>query len=219
MAMVNMPQNVRTMTLDISEETRINFSAEYNSVAIRSTGVVGISEFSDRQIGDSGVLKCKAGESIIYPNLISKKHIYLIGEGTVEILVGNNLTVNPFKNGGQGGGSSGTTDYLDLQNKPKLNDIVISGNKTFADYDLRWIEPDVVANEFDESKIYNKNDYVIYEKKLYKCISEHVGVWDNSNFELKNIMSEISSDSDLDINIVSEPTNEEITASVIEIWE
>lgn len=215
--MVNMPQNVRTMTLDISEETRINFSAEYNSVAIRSTGAVGISEFSNRQIGDSGVLKCKAGESVIYPNLISKKHIYLVGEGTVEILVGNNLTVNPFKNGGQGGGSSSTTDYLDLLNKPKLNDIVISGNKTFSDYDLKWIEPNVIAEEFDEAKTYSEDDFVMHNSELYICTDAHSGAWNNSDFERTTVIDCISSGS-FGGNVINEPTDEEIADSVAEIW-
>lgn len=115
MNIINMPQNVRTMTIEVTQETLVNFYTDFDSVAIRSTGIVGISEFSGKQIGDVGVLKCKANESVVYPNLIRKKYIYLIGQGTVEILVGNNLTINPFKNGAKGGDGK-FLNYVDNNN-------------------------------------------------------------------------------------------------------
>lgn len=124
MAEITMPQDVRTMTFEVSEETRVNFSANYNSVAIRSTGDVGITEYSGKQIGDNGVLKCNAEESILYPNLISKNYVYLVGSGTVEILVGNNLTVNPFKNGAKGGGSGGSD--VNVIDSPTAEEIAAS---------------------------------------------------------------------------------------------
>jgi hypothetical protein len=37
---------------------------------------------------------------------------------------------------GGGGGSGGTTDYNDLDNKPKINDVEVSGNKSAEDYGL-----------------------------------------------------------------------------------
>ena len=37
---------------------------------------------------------------------------------------------------GTGGGSGGTTNYNDLTNKPTLNGVEISGNKTSADYKI-----------------------------------------------------------------------------------
>ena len=38
--------------------------------------------------------------------------------------------------GGGGGGGGGTTNYNDLTNKPALNGVEISGNKTSADYKI-----------------------------------------------------------------------------------
>lgn len=37
---------------------------------------------------------------------------------------------------GQGGGGGGTTDYTDLDNKPSINNVTLSGNKTSADLGL-----------------------------------------------------------------------------------
>ena len=143
---VDMPQNVRTMTLTLTGETRINFANDYNSIAIRAENACGISEFPDKQIGDNGVLKCNAGESIIYPNLISKRYIYLIGTGKVELLVGNNLNVNPFKNGGKGG------------EKP-LNYL---GVTTTALSDGATTNPIMIDGESVTAK---KDDYVTYNSK------------------------------------------------------
>lgn len=50
------------------------------------------------------------------------------------------LDANGFKilnaKGGGGGGSGGTTDYNDLNNKPKINDVEVSGSKSAEDYGL-----------------------------------------------------------------------------------
>ena len=37
-----------------------------------------------------------------------------------------------------GGGGGGTTDYSALSNKPSINDVTLSGNKTAADLGLHW---------------------------------------------------------------------------------
>ncbi len=46
------------------------------------------------------------------------------------------LTARAKKNAGGGGGGGGTTNYNDLNNKPTLNGVEISGNKTSADYKI-----------------------------------------------------------------------------------
>ena len=50
----------------------------------------------------------------------------------------NNLFLQ--ENGG-GGGAGGTTNYDDLTNKPKVNGIVLSGNKTSADLGITTLTP------------------------------------------------------------------------------
>lgn len=37
------------------------------------------------------------------------------------------------KNGGTGGGGEGTTNYNDLQNRPQINGVTLTGNKTSSD--------------------------------------------------------------------------------------
>ena len=52
-------------------------------------------------------------------------------------LFNNNL----FLQEGNGGGAGGTTNYNDLTNKPKVNGIVLSGNKTSADLGITTLTP------------------------------------------------------------------------------
>ena len=42
---------------------------------------------------------------------------------------------------GSGGGGGGTTDYTDLTNKPSINSVTLSGNKTTADLGIMetWV--------------------------------------------------------------------------------
>ena len=43
--------------------------------------------------------------------------------------------------GGSGSGSSGTTNYNDLTNKPSINGITLTGNKTSIDLGMSFIIP------------------------------------------------------------------------------
>ena len=45
------------------------------------------------------------------------------------------------KGGGSGSGSSGTTNYNDLTNKPSINGITLTGNKTSIDLGMSFIIP------------------------------------------------------------------------------
>ena len=71
------------------------------------------------------------------------------GMNTINILEGNNIKI---KQEGKNltisstGGSGGTSDYKDLKNKPKINDVELSGNKTLADL---GIDQDFVKSESD----------------------------------------------------------------------
>ena len=52
----------------------------------------------------------------------------------VETDSGNQLAVKTYSVGSGGGG---TSDYADLNNKPKINNVTLSGNKTSADLHLQ----------------------------------------------------------------------------------
>ena len=71
------------------------------------------------------------------------------GMNTINILEGNNIKI---KQEGKNliisstGGSGGTSDYKDLKNKPKINDVELIGNKTLSDL---GIDQDFVKSESD----------------------------------------------------------------------
>ena len=70
---------------------------------------------------------------------------------TVKTVEDGKVTEWEFKTGGGGGG---TTDYTDLDNKPKINNITLTGNKTSTDLGL--LEPsDITASKSgDTTTIY-----------------------------------------------------------------
>lgn len=134
----------KTATVNVINELEIIFPFRFNSVAIRSPVEIGISPLPNKQIGDENVLRCLANTSIVYPFFSPQDKIYLIGNGEVEIIVGNDFQLNPFESAG-GGSSSGTTNYNELSNKPKLNGVTIQGDKTFDDYGLTPLTADELS--------------------------------------------------------------------------
>jgi hypothetical protein len=217
---VNMPQNVRTMTLTLAGETRINFANDYNSIAIRAENDCGIAEFAGKQIGDNGVLKCNAGESVIYPNLISKRYIYLIGVGKVELLVGNNLPVNPFKNGAKGGGRiENPLNYLGvttttITNGSTTNPIIIDSEEVTAE-NADWV-------------IYNSKDFI-----FNGTVWQEVGDFENyyTKTQTDALLSAKANAADVytkaqsddryvqNANVIDTVTAQEIADSLDNIWE
>ena len=103
--------NTRIATVDIDGETKIIFPDKYNSIIVRTDSEIGISPLPNKNIGDENVLRCKANESTVYAGVYNT-YIYLIGSGKIEIILGNNFNLNPFKVVGGSGGGGGSTPVL-----------------------------------------------------------------------------------------------------------
>ena len=221
MNIINMPQNVRTMTFTLSGETLINFANDYDSVAVRSDKEIGISEYSDKQIGDNGVLKCNKKESVIYPNLIRKRYIYIVGANgaNVEIFVGNGLVINPFKNGGKGGDDT-IVHYLGVTTTP------LSDNSTANPILINGI--DIYAENADWA-VYNSKDY-IFNGTIWQEFMDLSNYYTKSETDTLLFAKANSADvytktqaDDLfvaqeDIDIKETPTTAEINAAIADIW-
>lgn len=55
---------------------------------------------------------------------------------------------------------------------------------------------DIVADDYDSSKSYSVDDYIIYRGKLFKCVEDHSeGEWDDDHFIETQIAKEIKKDS------------------------
>lgn len=62
------------------------------------------------------------------------------GKNSIEIEAGNNITIDDTENGiriNSTGGSGGTSNYNDLSNKPKINNVELSGNKSLNDLGIQ----------------------------------------------------------------------------------
>lgn len=70
-------------------------------------------------------------------------------------VAGSNITITENQDGTEtiastGGGGGGTTDYSDLTNKPSINNVTLSGDKTTSDLGINEV-PDVTSS--DDGKI------------------------------------------------------------------
>lgn len=62
------------------------------------------------------------------------------GKNSIEIEAGNNITIDDTENGiriNSTGGSGGTSNYNDLSNKPKINNVELNGNKSLNDLGIQ----------------------------------------------------------------------------------
>lgn len=63
--------------------------------------------------------------------------------------VGSGGTTIIYNQGGGGGGSGGTTDYNALSNKPQIEGVVLSGDKTFPNLNLNVLTNTEIQEIFD----------------------------------------------------------------------
>lgn len=80
------------------------------------------------------------------------------GKNSIEIEAGNNITIDNTENGiriNSTGGSSGTSNYNELTNKPKINNVELSGNKSLNNL---GIQP--AGNYALESDIPDVSDFI-----------------------------------------------------------
>lgn len=57
-----------------------------------------------------------------------------------------------------GGGSGGTSDYSDLDNKPKINNVELEGNKTSSDLGIITKDVDDLLNYYKKSETFTKQE-------------------------------------------------------------
>ena len=139
---------IRTIT--ISNITEVDFDPDkkepyfYKSdkfiwIKNKSPSAMYASADNDFDIGGDGVLEIPAGECAML-NMPPTNIIYLSGDGDAEIYT-SDVPHCPWT-GGSGGGSSsggGTDNYSDLSNKPKINGVTLTGDKSFDELNLKPI--------------------------------------------------------------------------------
>lgn len=109
-----------------------------------------------------------------------------------------------------GGGGGGTTNYNLLQNKPQINDVTLTGNKSLSDLGIiQEIKKvmDMITGTFDTTVDYEKGDLVIYDKKLYEFEVDHAaGEWSNlevNQVAIADLLGSGSGDASLETAVTS----------------
>ncbi len=138
------------------------------------------------------------------------KNAKINGVNTISIEAGQNVTIDQTGNtltiNSTGGGSGGTSDYTELSNKPKINNVELSGNKTTSDLGIvipdvsNFITKDVddltnyytkvevdtkIPNTFVITNIGDKTSFNIDNPSTMLIAQEIVDNFDFTNFKLK----------------------------------
>ena len=105
-------------------------------------------------------------------------------------VAGSNITITEDQDGTEtiastGGGGGGTTDYSDLTNKPSINNVTLSGDKTTSDLGIDEV-PDVTSS--DDGKI------------LKASYSASTGTYNWANISNTDIINVLSTAQELAIN-------------------
>ena len=88
------------------------------------------------------------------------------GKNSIEIEAGNNITIDNTENGirinSTGGGSGGTSNYNDLSNKPKINNVELNGNKSLNDLGIQPSGNYALESEIPTktSELINDSDFI-----------------------------------------------------------
>ena len=146
---------VRKVYLDSEGQAKVSMEKEDNTYYLTFTipqGVQGVMGFP----GEDATIN---GMNTI--NILEGKNIKITQEG-------KNLIISST------GGSGGTSDYKDLKNKPKINDVELSGNKTLSDL---GIDQDFVKNESDPTvpshvKSIKEQDIANWNSKVDKNVND-----------------------------------------------
>ena len=72
----------------------------------------------------------------LYPKGPKGEDAKINGKNSIEIEAGNNITIDDTENGIRIN-SIGTSNYNDLSNKPKINNVELSGNKSLNDLGIQ----------------------------------------------------------------------------------
>lgn len=72
--------------------------------------------------------------------------------------VARQMANEALENGGGGGGSGGTTNYNQLENKPKINGVALIGDKSAADLGIPIVSMDISGETLIFTNINNRKD-------------------------------------------------------------
>lgn len=75
-----------------------------------------------------------------------------------------------------GGGGGGVSDYTQLTNKPSINNVTLTGNKTAEDLGLADAANVYGSDAYNTSTSYAAGDCCIHNNKLYTCLIATQGV-------------------------------------------
>lgn len=167
----------------------------YNIVLEKATGTNG-----EYVVRNNGTLYINYDETNIYPtsDLIKvnplKAKIWrtidivaLLNTKQDKLIAGSNITLTPSDEGViiSATGSSGSTDYNDLTNKPSIDNVTLTGNKTLEELGINFFYKTNVFSVSIEEFMEDNDDGVYFTKEnITGALSSPLNITENEYFAL-----------------------------------
>jgi hypothetical protein len=172
-----------------------------------------ITGVSDRVTDIENIIPDNATETNKVATLEDIPELPIASENTLGMIrVGANLVIDEdgvLSSTGGGGGTGGTSNYSELINKPKINDIVLNGNKTLTELGIQSSE---------EGKGLSTNDYTNEEKEKLENIEENAEKNTIESISFNGVNQTIDENKNVDfiLNIITSSKIDELWDSTFE---
>lgn len=160
-------------------------------------------------------------------NSVNKQNIPIATENTVGVVKVDGTTTTVDKDGtihavGGGGGGGGTTDYAALSNKPKINNVELSGNKSLDELNIaaKDTTEQTLTSKADKEDTYTKQqvEELIATEGLKKADKNYVDTALETKANITDVYDRTTIDSKIDS--INEDVNTQLTlkANVTDVY-
>lgn len=162
--------NVIYSYLDLTNLPKINNVTVSGNKTIADYGIVV--QNTTNGWTNAGTAKSKEGVVYVYTDYTTIDGVVhpgiKIGDGI------NKISDLPFVFGNKNAGSGGVSDYNNLSNRPSINGVIVSGNRTSADYNI--VLSDTTAN-WDAQRTLVSKENTLYVYRDFKTINNGDGTF------------------------------------------
>lgn len=160
-------------------------------------------------------------------NSVNKQNIPIATENNVGVVKVDGTTTTVDKDGtihavGGGGGGGGTTDYAALSNKPKINNVELSGNKSLDELNIaaKDTTEQTLTSKADKEDTYTKQqvEELIATEGLKKADKNYVDTALETKANITDVYDRTTIDSKIDS--INEDVNTQLTlkANVTDVY-
>lgn len=219
-----------TVAEQLSAKADLSYTIEQLGYKANKTDVNDAlnTKFDKSLAGDLSQLNTDDKSSIVNAiNSVNRQNIPIATETTVGVVKVDGTTTTVDKDGtihavGGGGGGGGTTDYAALSNKPKINNVELSGNKSLDELNIaaKDTTEQTLTSKADKEDTYTKQqvEELIATEGLKKADKNYVDTALETKANITDVYDRATIDSKIDS--VNEDVNTQLTlkANVTDVY-